>query len=164
MLRLSDLKGLFQLQHSYSSMILLEHISPHPTFWLPQSRILGKSLCWSAADFSLGGDSWCKHLHCQGAEVCHVRLWCQQGSFTQNWGQHCQETSPSLILVFFGNASKASCQKHGLLVGCFLFQTALRYSIRLLEGSFGFLLSVQTSDAACPLDRPAKFDIVLISR
>ncbi|XP_063999068.1 ovostatin-like [Pogoniulus pusillus] len=47
--------------------------------------------------------------------------------------------------------------------GCVLAQTALRYNIHLLEGSFGFLLSVQTSDAACPLDRPAKFDIVLIS-
>ncbi|XP_054238714.1 ovostatin-like [Indicator indicator] len=47
--------------------------------------------------------------------------------------------------------------------GCVLMQTALRYNIHLPEGEFGFLLSVQTSNASCPLDRPAKFDIVLIS-
>ncbi|NXY18288.1 OVOS protein, partial [Atrichornis clamosus] len=47
--------------------------------------------------------------------------------------------------------------------GCVFMQTALRYNIHLPEGSFGFLLSVQTSNASCLLDRPAKFDIVLIS-
>ncbi|NXF96145.1 OVOS protein, partial [Eubucco bourcierii] len=47
--------------------------------------------------------------------------------------------------------------------GCVLMQTALRYNIHLPEGGFGFLLSVQTSNVLCPLDRPAKFDIVLIS-
>ncbi|XP_075019380.1 ovostatin-like [Calonectris borealis] len=47
--------------------------------------------------------------------------------------------------------------------GCVLMQTALRYNIRLPEGAFGFSLSVQTSNVSCPLDRPAKFDIVLIS-
>uniref|UniRef100_A0A8C3PTL8 OVOS protein n=1 Tax=Calidris pygmaea TaxID=425635 RepID=A0A8C3PTL8_9CHAR len=47
--------------------------------------------------------------------------------------------------------------------GCVLMQTALRYNIHLPEGAFGFLLSVKTSRASCPLDRPAKFDIVLIS-
>ncbi|KFP12739.1 Ovostatin, partial [Egretta garzetta] len=47
--------------------------------------------------------------------------------------------------------------------GCVLMQTALRYNIHLPEGAFGFSLSVQTSNASCPLDRPAKFDIVLIS-
>ncbi|XP_074008218.1 LOW QUALITY PROTEIN: ovostatin-like [Numenius arquata] len=47
--------------------------------------------------------------------------------------------------------------------GCVLMQTALRYNIHLPEGAFGFLLSVKTSHASCPLDRPAKFDIVLIS-
>ncbi|OWK54562.1 Ovostatin, partial [Lonchura striata] len=47
--------------------------------------------------------------------------------------------------------------------GCVFMQTALRYNIYLPEGSFGFLLSVQTSNASCPQDRPAKFDIVLIS-
>ncbi|NXE27914.1 OVOS protein, partial [Ardeotis kori] len=47
--------------------------------------------------------------------------------------------------------------------GCVLTQTALRYNIHLPEGAFGFSLSVQTSNASCPLDRPAKFDIVLIS-
>ncbi|NWR45528.1 OVOS protein, partial [Regulus satrapa] len=47
--------------------------------------------------------------------------------------------------------------------GCVFVQTALRYNIRLPEGSFGFLLSVQTSNASCPQDRPAKFDIVLKS-
>ncbi|NXG09943.1 OVOS protein, partial [Sakesphorus luctuosus] len=45
--------------------------------------------------------------------------------------------------------------------GCIFMQTALRYNIRLPEGAFGFLLSVQTSNASCPLDRPAKFDIFL---
>ncbi|XP_074966839.1 ovostatin-like [Phalacrocorax aristotelis] len=47
--------------------------------------------------------------------------------------------------------------------GCVLMQTALRYNIHLPEGAFGFSLSVQISNASCPLDRPAKFDIVLIS-
>ncbi|NXC13935.1 OVOS protein, partial [Corythaeola cristata] len=47
--------------------------------------------------------------------------------------------------------------------GCVLMQTALRYNIHLPEGAFGFSLSVQTSNASCPLDRPAKFDIVLRS-
>ncbi|NXM78027.1 OVOS protein, partial [Serilophus lunatus] len=47
--------------------------------------------------------------------------------------------------------------------GCVFMQTALRYNIHLPEGAFGFLLSVQTSNASCSLDRPAKFDIVLIS-
>ncbi|NXU42737.1 OVOS protein, partial [Drymodes brunneopygia] len=47
--------------------------------------------------------------------------------------------------------------------GCVFMQTALRYNIHLPEGSFGFLLSVQTSNASCPWDRPAKFDIVLTS-
>ncbi|NXG75110.1 OVOS protein, partial [Baryphthengus martii] len=47
--------------------------------------------------------------------------------------------------------------------GCALMQTALRYNIHLPEGAFGFFLSVQTSNASCPLDQPAKFDIVLTS-
>ncbi|NXY75485.1 OVOS protein, partial [Glareola pratincola] len=47
--------------------------------------------------------------------------------------------------------------------GCVLTQTALRYNIHLPEGAFGFSLSVKTSRASCPLDRPAKFDIVLQS-
>uniref|UniRef100_A0A8C0U3V7 Ovostatin-like n=1 Tax=Cyanistes caeruleus TaxID=156563 RepID=A0A8C0U3V7_CYACU len=47
--------------------------------------------------------------------------------------------------------------------GCVFMQAALRYNIHLPEGSFGFLLSVETSNASCPQDRPAKFDIVLIS-
>uniref|UniRef100_A0A8U7M1Z4 Uncharacterized protein n=1 Tax=Corvus moneduloides TaxID=1196302 RepID=A0A8U7M1Z4_CORMO len=47
--------------------------------------------------------------------------------------------------------------------GCVFVQTALRYNIHLPEGYFGFLLSVQTPNASCPRDRPAKFDIVLIS-
>ncbi|PKU29435.1 ovostatihypothetical protein [Limosa lapponica baueri] len=47
--------------------------------------------------------------------------------------------------------------------GCVLMQTALRYNIHLPEGAFGFLLSVKTSHASCPLNQPAKFDIVLIS-
>ncbi|NXA11559.1 OVOS protein, partial [Sapayoa aenigma] len=47
--------------------------------------------------------------------------------------------------------------------GCIFMQTALRYNIHLPEGAFGFLLSVQTSNISCPLNRPAKFDIVLIS-
>ncbi|XP_005509812.2 ovostatin-like isoform X1 [Columba livia] len=47
--------------------------------------------------------------------------------------------------------------------GCVLMQTALRYNIHLPKGAFGFSLSVQTSNASCPLDRPAKFDIVIIS-
>ncbi|NWV38179.1 OVOS protein, partial [Grantiella picta] len=47
--------------------------------------------------------------------------------------------------------------------GCVFVQTALRYNIHLPEGSFGFLLSVQTSNTSCPQDRPAKFDIVIIS-
>uniref|UniRef100_A0A8B9MGQ4 Alpha-macroglobulin receptor-binding domain-containing protein n=1 Tax=Accipiter nisus TaxID=211598 RepID=A0A8B9MGQ4_9AVES len=47
--------------------------------------------------------------------------------------------------------------------GCVLMQTALRYNIHLPEGAFGFSLSIQTSNASCPSDRPAKFDIVLIS-
>ncbi|NXI47851.1 OVOS protein, partial [Galbula dea] len=47
--------------------------------------------------------------------------------------------------------------------GCILLQTALRYNIYLPEGAFGFSLSVETSNASCPLDRPAKFDIVLKS-
>ncbi|KFZ63747.1 Ovostatin, partial [Podiceps cristatus] len=47
--------------------------------------------------------------------------------------------------------------------GCVLTQTALRYNIHLPEGAFGFSLSVQTSNASCPLDQPAKFDIVLLS-
>ncbi|KFV15608.1 Ovostatin, partial [Tauraco erythrolophus] len=47
--------------------------------------------------------------------------------------------------------------------GCVLVQTALRYNIHLPEGAFGFTLSVQTSNASCPRDRPAKFDIVLRS-
>ncbi|XP_008945042.1 PREDICTED: ovostatin-like, partial [Merops nubicus] len=45
--------------------------------------------------------------------------------------------------------------------GCVLTQTALRYNIHLPEGAFGFSLSVQTSNASCPQDRPAKFDLVL---
>ncbi|NXN25590.1 OVOS protein, partial [Nycticryphes semicollaris] len=56
--------------------------------------------------------------------------------------------------------------KYSLIVngsGCVLMQTALRYNIHLPEGAFGFLLSVKTSNASCPLDRPEKFDIVLIS-
>jgi len=48
--------------------------------------------------------------------------------------------------------------------GFFLFQTALRYNIHLPEGAFGFSLSVRISNASCPLDQPAKFDIVLVSR
>ncbi|NWZ47443.1 OVOS protein, partial [Haliaeetus albicilla] len=47
--------------------------------------------------------------------------------------------------------------------GCVLMQTALRYNIHLPEGAFGFSLSIQTSNASCPSDQPAKFDIVLIS-
>ncbi|XP_040450916.1 ovostatin-like [Falco naumanni] len=47
--------------------------------------------------------------------------------------------------------------------GCVLMQTALRYNIHLPDGTFGFSLSVQTSNASCSLDRPAKFNIVLIS-
>ncbi|KFV85384.1 Ovostatin, partial [Struthio camelus australis] len=47
--------------------------------------------------------------------------------------------------------------------GCVLMQTALKYNIHLPEGAFGFSLSVQIVNATCPLDRPAKFDIVLIS-
>ncbi|NXS27716.1 OVOS protein, partial [Pomatostomus ruficeps] len=47
--------------------------------------------------------------------------------------------------------------------GCVFVQTTLRYNIHLSKGSFGFLLSVQTSNASCPQDRPAKFDIVLTS-
>ncbi|KFP86852.1 Ovostatin, partial [Acanthisitta chloris] len=47
--------------------------------------------------------------------------------------------------------------------GCVFTQTALRYNIHLPEGAFGFLLSVQTSNSSCPTDRPAKFDIVLMS-
>ncbi|NXU11552.1 OVOS protein, partial [Pardalotus punctatus] len=47
--------------------------------------------------------------------------------------------------------------------GCVFVQTALRYNIHLPEGSFGFLLSVETTSASCPRDRPAKFDIVLTS-
>ncbi|NXK40948.1 OVOS protein, partial [Piprites chloris] len=47
--------------------------------------------------------------------------------------------------------------------GCVFMQAALRYNIHLPEGAFGFLLSVETSNASCPLDQPAKFDIVLIS-
>ncbi|XP_009876992.1 PREDICTED: ovostatin-like, partial [Apaloderma vittatum] len=47
--------------------------------------------------------------------------------------------------------------------GCVLMQTVLRYNIYLLEGAFGFSLSVQTSNASCSLDQPAKFDIVLVS-
>ncbi|NXU86100.1 OVOS protein, partial [Xiphorhynchus elegans] len=47
--------------------------------------------------------------------------------------------------------------------GCLFVQTTLRYNIHLPEGAFGFLLSVQTSNASCPLDRPAKFDIFLTS-
>ncbi|NXO02976.1 OVOS protein, partial [Rhinopomastus cyanomelas] len=47
--------------------------------------------------------------------------------------------------------------------GCVLMQAALKYNIHLPEGAFGFSLSVQTSNASCPLNRPAKFDIVLIS-
>ncbi|XP_054019931.1 ovostatin-like [Dryobates pubescens] len=47
--------------------------------------------------------------------------------------------------------------------GCVLMQAALRYNIHFLEGGFGFSLSVQTSKASCPLDRPAQFDIVLTS-
>ncbi|NWX48156.1 OVOS protein, partial [Steatornis caripensis] len=47
--------------------------------------------------------------------------------------------------------------------GCVLTQTTLRYNIHLPEGAFGFSLSVKTSNASCPLDQPAKFDIVLIS-
>ncbi|NWH20923.1 OVOS protein, partial [Grus americana] len=47
--------------------------------------------------------------------------------------------------------------------GCVLLQTVLRYNIHLPEGAFGFSFSVKTSKASCPLDGPAKFDIVLIS-
>ncbi|NWR28664.1 OVOS protein, partial [Tachuris rubrigastra] len=47
--------------------------------------------------------------------------------------------------------------------GCVFMQTTLRYNIHLPVGAFGFLLSVETSNASCPLDQPAKFDIVLIS-
>ncbi|NXF32862.1 OVOS protein, partial [Nyctibius bracteatus] len=47
--------------------------------------------------------------------------------------------------------------------GCMIMQRALRYKIHLPEGAFRFSLSAQTSNASCPLDRPAKFDIVLIS-
>ncbi|KFQ69903.1 Ovostatin, partial [Phaethon lepturus] len=47
--------------------------------------------------------------------------------------------------------------------GCVLMQTVLRYNIHLPEGAFGFSLTVNTSNASCPLDRPGKFDIVLIS-
>ncbi|NXD67627.1 OVOS protein, partial [Eolophus roseicapillus] len=47
--------------------------------------------------------------------------------------------------------------------GCVLMQTALRYSIHLPDGAFGFSLSVRTSNTSCPLDGPKKFDIVLIS-
>ncbi|NWS77569.1 OVOS protein, partial [Crotophaga sulcirostris] len=47
--------------------------------------------------------------------------------------------------------------------GCVLMQTALRYNIHLPEGAFGFSLSVQTSNASCLLNQPAKFDIVLTS-
>ncbi|XP_009975057.3 ovostatin-like [Tyto alba] len=57
-------------------------------------------------------------------------------------------------------------EKYSLTVngsGCVLIQATLRYNIHLPEGAFGFSLSVQTSNVSCPLDRPAKFDIVLIS-
>ncbi|NWQ66210.1 OVOS protein, partial [Neopipo cinnamomea] len=47
--------------------------------------------------------------------------------------------------------------------GCVFMQTVLNYNIHLPEGAFGFLLSAETSNASCPLDQPAKFDIVLIS-
>ncbi|NXG57349.1 OVOS protein, partial [Hemiprocne comata] len=47
--------------------------------------------------------------------------------------------------------------------GCILMQTALRYNIHLPEGTFGFSLSVEISNASCPWNRPAKFDIVLTS-
>ncbi|NXX73862.1 OVOS protein, partial [Urocolius indicus] len=47
--------------------------------------------------------------------------------------------------------------------GCVLMQTALRYHIHLPKGAFGFSLSVQTPNASCPLDQPAKFDVVLTS-
>ncbi|NXP49587.1 OVOS protein, partial [Heliornis fulica] len=56
--------------------------------------------------------------------------------------------------------------KYSLIVngiGCVLMQTTLKYNIHLPEGAFGFSFSVKTSNASCPLDRPAKFDIVLIS-
>ncbi|NXG14494.1 OVOS protein, partial [Grallaria varia] len=56
---------------------------------------------------------------------------------------------------------KYSLTKNGS--GCVFMQTALRYNIHLPEGAFGFLLSVQTLNASCPLDRPAKFDIFLTS-
>ncbi|NWH63128.1 OVOS protein, partial [Geococcyx californianus] len=47
--------------------------------------------------------------------------------------------------------------------GCVLMQAALRYNIHLPEGAFGFSLSVQTSNASCQPNQPAKFDIVLTS-
>ncbi|NXK98094.1 OVOS protein, partial [Formicarius rufipectus] len=47
--------------------------------------------------------------------------------------------------------------------GCVFMQITLKYNIHLPEGAFGFLLSVQTSNASCPLDGPAKFDIFLTS-
>ncbi|NXM01328.1 OVOS protein, partial [Tyrannus savana] len=47
--------------------------------------------------------------------------------------------------------------------GCIFMQTTLRYNIHLPKGAFGFLLSVETSNASCPPDGPAKFDIVLTS-
>ncbi|NXH14273.1 OVOS protein, partial [Bucco capensis] len=47
--------------------------------------------------------------------------------------------------------------------GCILVQATLRYNIHLPEGAFGFSLSVQTSNASCPPDGPARFDIVLRS-
>ncbi|NXI72840.1 OVOS protein, partial [Anseranas semipalmata] len=47
--------------------------------------------------------------------------------------------------------------------GCVLMQIAVRFNIHLPEGAFGFSLSVRTSNASCPQDQPAKFDIVLIS-
>ncbi|NXL86372.1 OVOS protein, partial [Alectura lathami] len=45
--------------------------------------------------------------------------------------------------------------------GCVLVQTALRYNIHLPKRAFGFSLSVRTSNASCPRDQPAKFDVVL---
>ncbi|NXU73929.1 OVOS protein, partial [Oreotrochilus melanogaster] len=47
--------------------------------------------------------------------------------------------------------------------GCIHMQTVMRYNIHLPEGAFGFSLSVQTSNASCPREQPAKFDIVLTS-
>ncbi|KAJ7418213.1 ovostatin [Willisornis vidua] len=68
-------------------------------------------------------------------------------------------------LATYGKATYNSATQNGVKITSkeSFEKTALRYNIRLPEGAFGFLLSVQTSNASCPLDRPAKFDIFLRS-